>query len=152
MGGGAPRAPRGAPSRDASSDWSSDYDSDAGSDYSSGSWDSADDEERRRRGCRGCCSRSARPASSKDGQNFGSKRSSVPTSSSSWAKGEEALARKLQDVAAVDDLEVPTTLWTRPSRSLAMERAETLQPRFKARPGAPRARRPRLCTTRGSAP
>ena len=126
---------RSAPSR-ASDDWSSSssYSSSYDSDYTtSSSRDGESDEERGRCASGGCCGPSARPAPPPAVSRFDSSRSSLPPASQRLTKGEAALAKKLQAIDAVDDDEVPTTLWTRPSRSLAIERSEALQPRFKAR-------------------
>ena len=132
-----------------SEDWSRTYDSDSSSfDSCSTSRSSDGDEERpgpasggnTQRGCGRCCGNRAPAAppsyasSEKDG------------------KGKQALARTLRKVAAVHDDEVPTALWTKPSRALALERAEAHQPRFKARIARPHLRSPVACRGRRPPP
>ena len=124
---GAPLRPPNPPSED----WSRTYDSDSSYDsYSSESRSSDGDEERpgphgntlaHTGGCGRCCGTRAPAAPPSE---------AAPEKDS---KGKQALARTLRKVAAVHDDEVPTALWVKPSRALALERAEAHQPRFKAR-------------------
>ena len=110
-----------------SEDWSRTYGSGSDdSDDSSSTSQSGDSDEERpssrntQRGC-GCCGKRAPAAPPPD------------ASSEKDGKGKPALARTLRQVAAVHDDEVPSQLWSKPSRALALERAEAHQPRFKAR-------------------
>ena len=130
---GAPlRAPR-----PPSEDWSRTYSSDSDASDASTSYSSDSDEERpgparagnTRRA--GCCGKRPPPLPS-------------DAASEKEGKGKQALARTLRQVAAVHDDEVPTALWAKPSRALALERAEAHQPRFKAR----QRRFLRLCASR----
>ena len=110
-----------------SEDWSRTYDSDASDVSCSTSYGSDSDEERpgpARAGNTqrwGCCGKRAPAAPPPD------------TPDEKDGKGKQPLARSLRKVAAVHDDEVPTALWAKPSRALALERAEAHQPRFKAR-------------------
>jgi hypothetical protein len=114
-----------------SEDWSRTYDSLSDSSYESCSTSRSSDGDEERPG----------PASRGNtqpgyGRCCGTRAPAAPPSeaaSEKDSKGKQALARTLRKVAAVHDDEVPTALWTKPSRALALERAEAHQPRFKAR-------------------
>ena len=129
-----------------SEDWSRTYDSDSDDSYSVDSRSSDGDEERpgpassgnTLRGCGRCCGARA-PAAPPSG--------AAPEKD---GKGKQALARTLRKVAAVHDDEVPTALWVKPSRALALERAEAHQPRFKARRAQPHLRSRAACRAVGA--
>ena len=130
------------PPKPPSEDWSRTYDSgsESGSDSCSTSRSSDSDEERpgpasrgNTRGCGRCCGKRAPAAPPSD------------AAPEKGGTGKNALARTLRKVAAVHDDEVPTALWAKPSRALALERAEAHQPRFKARVAQPCLRSRAAC-------
>jgi hypothetical protein len=118
------------PPRPPSEDWrrTAGSDSDASDDsYSSDSSDEeagpARDTHTQRRGC--CGKAPAEPPPD-----------AAPEKQKEKEREKESLVklpRSLRRIAAVHEDEVPTTLWPKPSRALALERAEAHQPRFKVR-------------------
>ena len=138
----APRGRRTARS-DASSDapppveWS-DGASDALSE-SDDAWAASEDggsDEERRSAAHGCCRRRTQAASPARVERSNSGKHSEALSAQPTSKEAAALERKLRDIEALEDDDVPSVLYTAPSRSLALEHAEAHQPRFKVRSAA----------------
>lgn len=121
-------------------DWRRPADSDSDASDDSYSSDSSDEERpgpaRENTPRRGCCSGKRAPSEPPpDAAPEKAKRDEYENEKGKDKEKETVkLPRSLRKVAAVPDNEVPVTLWAKPSRALALERAEAHQPRFKARP------------------